>query len=308
MQNFFLEYRRFFERLQCLSFFGYNPITRSIAGNLAFLFHSRKASTPIVENNLQTYLGIEDIKAKTLARQWLRLLGVSALNIFFYRHMNRSWVEKHVEVSDPDLLTEMVNSGGLLLTYHSHHHHNTVGCITGLLGAQILGLSAAKNPEHDHPEIRKFHIEIMHDESEKNFGGGRYLYLKEPIKALRDARQGMDQGCLVVGLADFPSPLQKNLLVDFLDHQLSVQPWLFDMAIKKRAPVYFCLLESPNTKKGKPLYLSLGRSHQTNSADLAQSYFNFLAYLIHNNSSVWQGWEWLHMMAPIITSHEPASR
>ena len=80
------------------------------------------------------------------------------------------------------------------------------------------------------------------------------------------------------------------------------------MAIKKRAPVYFCLLESPNTKKGKPLYLSLGRSHQTNSADLAQSYFNFLAYRIHNNSSVWQGWEWLHMMAPIITSHEPASR
>lgn len=296
MQKFLSEYRCFYTRLQWLSFFGYNPITRSIAGHLALMFYARKASLPTIANNLQIYLGLEKLAANSVAIQWLRLLGVSALNIFFYRQMNRAWIEKNVEISDSDLLNEINTSGGLLLTYHTHNHHNTVGCIVGLLGGRIFGLSAAKNPEHDHAEIRKFHIEIMHDDSEKNFGGGRYLYLKDPIKALRNASKEMDKGGVVVGLADFPSPLKKNLTVDFLNHQLAIQPWLFNMAIKKHAPVYFGLLESTNTKQGKPLYLSLGRSHATLSSDLAQNYFNFLAERIRHNPSAWQGWDWLHAM------------
>ena len=297
MKDFLTEYRRLFERLNWVSRWGYRPITRSLAGSLAFLFHTRRASLPTVAHNLQSYLGLEGSRARTLSRQWLKNLGVSALNIFFYRNMTRTWVERSVEVSNSDLLNEMVCSGGLLMTYHTHHHHNTVGCIMGLLGARILGLSAAKNPEHDHAEIRKFHIKIMHDESEKNFGGGRYLYLKDPIKAMRDAKQGMGDGSLVVGLADFPSPLEKNLGIDFLGHQLSVQRWLFDLAEKKQASLYFCLLESQNLKSQKPLYLSLGRSHAKDAMSMAQDYFGFLEKRMLVNPSAWQGWEWVQVMA-----------
>jgi lauroyl/myristoyl acyltransferase len=302
MNNFLTEYRRFFERLYWVSRCGYNRITRSFSGNLAFLFHTRRASLPTVAHNLQSYLGLEASRARTLSRQWLENLGVSALNIFFYRNMTRSWVEQHVEVSDSDLLNEMVCSGGLLLTYHTHHHHNTVGCVLGLLGARILGLSAAKNPEFDHAEIRKFHIDIMHDESEKNFGGGHYLYLKDPIKAMRDAKQGMGDGSLVVGLADLPSPLKKNIWVDFLGHPLSVQRWLFDLAEKTQTPLYFCLLASQNLKSKKPLYLSLGRSHAKDAMNMAQDYFRFLEKQMHVSPSAWQGWEWVQVMAAAVKS------
>lgn len=297
MKDFFTEYRCFFERLHWLSRWGYNPVTRSLAGNLALLFHTRRASLPTVIHNLQAYLDLEEPRAKAVAHQWLKLLGVSALNIFFYRGMTRTWVEKYVQISNSDLLNEMIRSGGLLLTYHNHHHHNTVGCIIGLLGGHISILSAAKNPEHDHAEIRKFHIDIMHDESEKKFGGGCYLYLKDPIKAMRKAKQSMGNGRLVGMATDFPSPLEKNLTVNFLGHHLSVQPWLFNLAEKKQAPLYFCLLESPDLKSQKPLYLALGCSHAKDATSMAQDYFGFLEQRMRVNPSAWQGWEWVQMMA-----------
>lgn len=298
IEDFYQQFYRFFRRQHLLSFLGYQNLTRTLAGYSPYLFPARRSAIAKVAGQMERTLKLPQRSARQQAGLWFKNFGLAGLTLFFYRKMNVDWIARHVEIDQPDLFQKIIRDGGLLMTYHCHHH-NTIGCVFGVSGAKVLGISAAKNPEHDHPRIRKYHIGVMHDESEKKFGGGRYLFLTQPRKVLKEMRQGLSNGNLVVGLADFPSPSGKTIAVDFFGQRIRLQRWLFDVAAAHGGKIYLSTLETQGCQGQMRLNLT---ALQAPSAEaLAQGYVDFLAERVAANPSLWQGWEWLELM------HDPAT-
>lgn len=290
-EAFFEAYRLFFTRLKRVALLGYNPFSWRLSTQVATRFAQRQRAVGVVAQQMQQGVQLPQHTAQREARHWLENFARAALTIFFYRRMNRRWMEQHLEVMEPELLREACAQGGMMLTYHTHFH-NTLGCVMGIHGARVLGISAAKAPEHDHPLIRPFHMDVMHGESEKHFGGGRYLFLTDLRGVLRDIHHSAKERGLVIGLADFPAGDSKKQVHGVLfGHAVALQSWLLDLAAAKQEPVYLASLEASGAQ-GR-LRLHLKRVAPGSTAALAQAYLDFLAERAHANPAFWQGWEWL---------------
>lgn len=291
-EKFFSEFLDLFKRQEILSKFGYNKMTRILSGLSSRLFFSRNEIVSNAQKNMVRYLNLSATKARKESLICTKNFGLAFLNIFFYEKMDKKWIEKNFHYENKALVTEIVQEGGVLITFHTYHH-NTLGCFFGILGAKVLGISAAKNPEHDNEKIRKYHIDIMHKKSEQKFGGGRYLFLNNLKDVVRGVNKGLEENSLIIGLSDFPAR-NKTIKVKFLEEEIHIQRWLFDIASSKKNNVYFGLLEGRSiTEK---LNLHLARANPGNAEELAQQYIDFLASKISENPACWQGWEWFHFI------------
>lgn len=293
-EKFFEEFLTLFERQEFLSKFGYNKITKTLSGISPRYFYSRKTTLESIEKNLLSTLDISPKEAKKERGFCVKNFGLSYFNIFFYETMNNEWLRKNINCKDPLLLKKMVENGGILITFHSYHH-NTIGSVLGLYGGEIFGISAAKNPEHDNEIIRKYHINIMHNNSEKNFGGGHYLFLNNLKEAIRGIKRGLKRNSLIIGLADFPAQ-NKTISANFMGKKILIQRWLFDIAASHGKNIYFGILEGRNPRKPLSIKISSANTAFVTAEELVQQYVDFLSENVRENPACWQGWEWLHLI------------
>lgn len=297
MSLFFTEYNRTFWLWSLLSKFGHNALTLELASWVGNSFSNRKSAQIVVKNNMMRYLQLSDAEAEQNARGWYKNFGYSGLSVFFYKQMNTAWWEKRLAISDEqkNLLQQLQQHGGLMLSFHSHHHHNTLGSFLGIMGCDISPISAAKNPEFDHPTIRQYHIGVIHDDSEKNFGKGRYLYFSDLKTLIHETRKALAQGFVVASAAcDYPFAKGKKIPVMFLGQRILAYRWLFDLGIKLNKPLYAGMLTSefdPSSPYQFSLDLFQLRGNTTEA--VCQDYFSHLERIIKNKPYSWQGWEWI---------------
>lgn len=293
---FFEAYRRFFIRLKRVARLGYHPLSWWLSSRMATRFVQRQQAVAVVAEQMQQGLQLPKPTAEREAQRWLENFARSMLTIFFYRRMNRQWMKRHLEVMQPELLQQACAEPATLLTYHTHYHH-TLACVMGVHGARVLAVSAAKAPEHDHPLIRPFHMDVMHGESEKLFGGGRYLFLTDLKDVLRSIRNSAQERGLVFGLADFPAGDHKKQVGGVLfGRPVVLQRWLLELTAEKPEPVFLASLEAHGAH-GR-LRLHMKRVAPSDTEALAQAYLDFLAERAKKNPAFWQGWEWLpHLSA-----------
>lgn len=296
-KKFFAEFLRFFKQQELLAKFGHNKITKYLSSISLTWFTSRQLAADTIKRNLVFGLKLSDKQAEKERSICVKNFALSFLNIFSYKKMNRRWIDKNIICDQKDLLNSIINDGGMLMTFHSYHH-NTMGCFFGILGAKVLGISAAKNPEHDNAVIRHYHINIMHNHSEKHFGGGHYLFLKDLKQTLKGIKKGLQEKALIIGSADFPAQ-NRTVTVNFLGQNVAIQRWLFDIAIENQKNIYFGILEGREVTDKLAIHLKKATANSTET--LAQQYMDFLSERIGKNPACWQGWEWFHFL------HRPAS-
>ena len=309
MSLFFSEYNRTFWLWSLLAKFGHSPYTLKLAGWVGNSFSQRKTAQLVVKNNMMRYLHLSETEAEKNACDWYKNFGYSGLSVFFYKSMNSCWWNKRLAISDEqkNLLTKLKKHGGLMLSFHSHHHHNTLGSFLGIMGCDISPVSAAKNPEFDHPKIRKYHIGVIHDDSEKNFGQGRYLYFSKLKPLIHEAQKALAQGHVVASAAcDYPFDKGKKISVMFLGQRILAYRWLFDLGKKSNKPMYAGMLTSDFDKFSKQQFcLDIFQLQGDTTEAVCQDYFNHLERIIKNKPYSWQGWEWLDAL--IDTSEQPST-
>lgn len=301
-EHFFCEYNRTFWLWSLLSLLGYNDVTKRLSLYSATIFSTRKQSIDHVADQMQTYLGLSHEASFEQAHLWYKNFSDSGLLVFFFKKMNRVWWEKRTVISKEQyqLLKTMKDHGGILLSYHSHHYHIALGNLVGNMGCTFYGISAAKNPEFDHPSIRKYHIHQMHDGSEVNFSGGKFIYYygNNNISILKEIKKHLNSSNIIgSSSADFPINDKKigYYCCTFLGKKIKVQSLFFDLAHKHQVPLYTgLLLSTPNQHKDFELVLE---SIKGETAEVScQNYITLLEKQLRLHPYAWQGWEWINAL------------
>lgn len=304
---FFKHYQRTLRHIGWASRLGFHCVSRWLAVLGGYGFLERRHSKAAVARNLMQFMALSSSEAVKVSRKWFAGFGLSALAVYQLPRWNQTWVEKHYKIQtlpnphgindvfSQKALSVLREHGGLVMMYHLHHNQNVLAALLGVYGVKVNALSAARNPEHDHPLIRPFHIELMHDMSECFFNGGRYLYLNQLRQTLKQANQCLSQGEAVIALADIPASGQRTVKAPFLNTWVQIDAWQFEMAIKHRTEVFFTILVDDTPCK-KPR-LIIQKSSQTDSVEtLAAEYMQFLENVIRQYPGAWQGMEWLDQL------------
>ncbi|MBN2645384.1 MAG: hypothetical protein JXR59_07925 [Desulfuromonadaceae bacterium] len=226
---------------------------------------------------------------------WVRWRSSHArfvLTIFQYRRMDHDWIRRFVHVEQPLLLEQIVHRGGLILTYHTHHQ-NTLAALLGVAGATIspIAASAADSPLYS---VIGRYIDLINDDSQRQFRGGRYLYTDNLRQVLREARTRLQRGELLLSLCDFHQPSSERAH-RFLGCAITPPTGVIRLALECAVPIYLGLL-FPREDGRFMLHLA-----QVQGADLyavAQEYLDFLAQVVQVAPEAWQGWEWYNRLAP----------
>ncbi len=226
--------------------------------------------------------------AHSLTMQWLASHGLFGTSIFSYHCMNPAWVQRHVQMDQPEIMDALRAQGGLVLTYHSHHH-NTLGIVLGQSGVTTWGVAATEKASPMAPYTGPF-MRIINGQSEAKFGGGRYLFTDEPRNLLRGLKQAFGQKHAVVSLCDNPMPSGAQPPVHFMGKTFHVGSGVLEQALAQGVPITLALLY-PDLKGGYVLRLK-SLSQNLSAPEMLQAYFDFLARCVLQAPWAWQGWHW----------------
>lgn len=241
----------------------------------------------LVQSYVQAF-GATPQVAEKLAQQWLASHGIFATSLFAYHRMDALWVQRHVKIDQPDVLQNLRQHGGLVLSYHTHHH-NTLGIVLGQSGVTTWGVAATEKASPMAPYTGRY-MRIINGQSEAKFGGGHYLFTDEPRKLLRGLKQAFAQKHAVVSICDNPMPSGDYPPVHFMGRSFHVGAGVVEQALAQDAPITLALLY-PDLRGHYELRLKSLPSHQTVSQVL-QHYFDFLSEVVKHNPWAWQGWHW----------------
>lgn len=232
--------------------------------------------------------GASEQVAHELAQQWLASHGLFATSIFQYHRMDKDWVSQHVRTDQSDVLEDLREQGGLVLTYHTHHH-NTLGIVLGQSGIPTWGVAATEKASPMAPYTGRY-MRIINGQSEAKFAGGRYLFTDEPRNLLRGLKQAFAQKHAVVSLCDNPTPSSGHPPVQFMGRCFHVGAGVVELALAQGATITLALL-CPDLHGAYRLHLRNLPPEPTVHSVL-QSYFDFLASVVSQTPWAWQGWHW----------------
>lgn len=235
-----------------------------------------------------TELALPGVPVEQTWHNWLNSHVQFVLDFLSYKTLDKVWLKHKVHIDDPESVTLLRESGGLLLTYHTHHQ-NTLCCALGLSGINISAIAALPERSPLFPFIGRW-AQQVNTESAKHFGGGSYIFTDNLRILLRTTRKILAEGDVVLCLCDFhqPKPGIPSGAI-FFDRFISPPTGTIEIAVKHGAPVYAAIFAPENGS----LVLRIKRLDDSGGVDaIIKGYFSFLESNIRTNPACWQGWEW----------------
>lgn len=204
-----------------------------------------------------------------------------------------------LEWDDPDGALETARThGGLVLTYHhpfAYHFAALVGCAG--VGVEVVALSPEESPLY--PLFEQVGARAWFDESERHFGGGRWVFLRAGQAGggntvLRRALQALRSGRAVISVHDFSNFFahSESVRVHFLGRDVLAPLGLIGPALARGLPVCVGHAQWLGGRRFKISLASLndnGREACTQQVLMAR-YFARLEALVQSEPEFWEGW------------------
>lgn len=237
-------------------------------------------------------------------RAWLRWRASHArcmLTIFQYDRMDTQWLQRTVAVEQPQLLQRMVQTGGLILTYHTHHQ-NTLAALLGVAGCTIspVAASAADSPLY---QVIGRYIDLINNGSQRQFRGGTYLYTDNLRRVLREARTRLQRGELLLSLCDFHQQSSEPPHTLF-GRTITPPTGVIRLALQCGVPIYLGLLFP---MAGGRFRLALAEARGSDLHTVIDEYLAFLEQTVRHAPEAWQGWTWYNLLPTAGPVREDAS-
>lgn len=178
----------------------------------------------------------------------------------------------------------------LVLTCHHDFYHSLL-VLAGLSGKRVYFVAA---PEDSGPltEWLLPHIRQQHENCVRHFNGGAYLF-KNRMAGVREA---FDSNGVVFSMHDFDAPGARSYPVRFHNRSYQVPAGTLELALEKRIPIYFGVLEWDMVRK---CYLPNFKRLTVDSAAPLAAYAEAMANLIKKNPACWHGWQWFDQFSAI---------
>jgi hypothetical protein len=216
--------------------------------------------------------------------------GAFCINVFRHETWDHHWFDHHVKMDRIALDKILVpGKGCLFLTYH-HAFSHTLACLLGLIGLEVNPLVAPEESSIIYKQIGPF-IRRLHRGCATHFNGGTYRFFNNPRQAIRATHEILMAGSVMISTPDFAIAGQVNE---------ENTCYLFGRAIL--APSGSIRIAQ---RLGTPIVAGItirdGTSYHVvfrqldgglPTRDIMQAYFDFLAEILMENPSIWNGWDW----------------
>lgn len=280
-------YSRFLQLLELVAAYAPRGLQWPLSGIISRFSDPYNCSAADITASISIALSLD---TQTARRAWLRWRASHArfvLTIFQYEQMDSEWLRRSVQVQNPVLFKQIVQTGGLILTYHTHHQ-NTLAALLGTAGSTISPVAvsaAADSPLH---QVIGRYIDLINSGSQQQFRGGTYLYTDNLRQVLQEARKRLRRGELLLSLCDFHQPSHERPH-RLLGRAITPPTGIIRLALKCGVPIYFGLLFPDSIGRFQLL------AAEANGSDLYQiteEYLDFLAQVVRHTPEAWQGWQW----------------
>lgn len=234
-------------------------------------------------------LGLDVAAVRQHSKAWYASHGLFALSFFDYPKMDADWLRSAVHVDHPEVLQRLVETGGVILTYHSFHH-NTLFVALGEAGARLHVVAASEKNSAEAPYTGRF-MRLINGGSAAHFHGGSYLFTDEKRALVQGVRAALRAGDCLVVLCDNWLRSSGFPALQVLGRRITVGTGALRLAKKAGAPpVYFVMFYS-DLKGGYTLSLKEA-GPLMDEQDTLQRYFEFLEQCVRIAPWAWQGWPW----------------
>lgn len=224
---------------------------------------------------------------------WHRRLddhGAFCVNVFRHEGWNRRWFDRYVKM-DSSTLEEIMASGKgcLFLTYH-HPFSHTLFCLLGLAGFQMNPLVLPEESSIIYDQIGPF-ISRLHQGCASHFNGGNYRFFNLPRQALSMTHEVLTAGSVIISTNDFSvaGQVNKENACHLFGRAILAPSGSVRLAQRFGTPIVAGIaIREGTTYRVVFRQLDDELSHR----DVMQSYFDFLAEILIENPSLWDGWNW----------------
>jgi lauroyl/myristoyl acyltransferase len=277
---FFLQFLRFWNSFAPLR---WRPYVLLLAARWLSPFRPRSAS---IRRAMK--LAIPAIDDLHIWHEWLDSHLKFVLHFFQYSAVDTSWLSSEVRVMNPDVVTELRNSGGLVLTFHTHHQ-NTLCCFLGNAGIKVSAIAAPPEGSPLFPYMG-YWMKRVNADSERHFLAGTYIFTSHLRKLLRSTQKLLVAREAVVCLCDFHQAGENDQpSACFFDRRVTPPTGVIKIALENSAPVFVAMLAPYKNL----LCLQLQRLDGSHGLQhVIQEYFSFLEINIRKNPACWEGWDW----------------
>ena len=226
-------------------------------------------------------------KARMVWYKYLQNQGIFLANIFLHKTLDQHWLKKHVRIDNPELLSLLNDTGGLILTWHTQYQHTL--CVTlGLLGLKLNVLASAPEESEYYLDLKKY-IDLLHIETANKFSG-QYLFYRTNNTFKRQLYRILSHNQILISLNDNFVPGNRSVGVTFLKQNINVQHGTVDLALHLKKPIITALpYFSGNHLILKLTQLDTRQDIQT----IMQMYMNILEAELQKQPELWEGWHWL---------------
>ncbi len=283
-------YKRFFNTLKVLDYFGDNQLTSWLAYYFTaklnpYLFQRERVKLALGHPSLSLSAIQQQIYLKRYLNQYIRF----GRQLFFYKKLDIKWVEKNIKILNLPVVDNISKKGGLFLTYH-HHHHHFLFSILGILKNKVHVIASAPETSIVYKEMKEY-IDKLHQDTSAHFYGGDYIFIKPTVNYLRNLYNILEHNELVFSLNDnIVLNNKRTQQIQFLNKLMTIPTGTIEIALKMNKPIYCGLLEWKEGNKFELDLVELNSNHGV--LGILKEYFEFLEQKTKQNPSIWEGWQW----------------
>lgn len=243
---------------------------------------------------MQRVLGLSPTQAQGELDALCASTGVATHMIPHLPHVDKRWIDRHVQHEGDDGREVLRAHGGVVLTHHSYHHNLLASCFKGW-GIVAYPLANPPTAFGSDDFLHRFTLDLNAKTEANLLGEGRFLYVDDRRTLLKGLRNALEQHRTLYVLCDFDEDAPSNVARPFLGGSLRVPSGaLRVLAAQPRLPVYFAGFRfdlSRNCYRVGWRRLSRHPYVGGSCEGLDAAYVTALEAWVRAFPQAWQGWE-----------------